>query len=279
VQGAEFLKHSIDMVTRYGSRIPYWQVVNESMLLEYAPPVFQAIRKINPDLKLGISHCAQFTSQATDRSGRATGRSSSSRDMLKGLADIQWLKKKGVKVDYFAFHGHRPFGLWADARDMYTALDAFAKEDVRIHVSEFTVPQNQIIGPVRQGHWDDQLQAEYYERFYTVCFSHPAVDVINMWGIGPVTWQDGSGLLDENYNPKPAFAVLKNLLFNKWHTQTSGTLAEDGSIAHRAFYGDYEITLSLPSSESAHAAFSFPAGQTGEIRLRLNTQAGTLERT
>lgn len=266
----KFLEHARDMVTRYGSRIPYWQVVNEQMLLEYSPPVFQAIRKINPDIKLGISHCAQFYSN---------GRTPSTRDMFRGLDDIRWLKSKGVKVDYFAFHGHRPFGVWPDAHDMYTALDAFAKEDVRIHVSEFTVPQNQpIIGPVRSGRWNDQLQAEFYERYYTVCFSHPDVDVINMWGIGPNTWQDGSGLLDENYNPKPAFDVLKNLFFNKWHTQTSGNLSPAGSRAQRAFYGEYEITINLPNEQTAHATFNFPANSIGDIRLKLNTQTGMLER-
>jgi GH35 family endo-1,4-beta-xylanase len=269
-QAARFLDHAKDMVTRYGARIPYWQVVNEQMLLEYSPPVFQAIRKINPDIKLGISHCAQFYSN---------GRKPSTRDMFRGLDDIKWLKSKGVKVDYFAFHGHRPFGVWPDARDMYTALDAFAKEGVRIHVSEFTVPQNKpIIGPVRSGLWNDQLQAEFYERYYTVCFSHPDVDVINMWGIGPNTWQDGSGLLDENYNPKPAFEVLKNLIFRKWHTVTSGTLTEQGSAVQRAFYGDYEITINLPNAHTVRGTFSFPARSSEEIKLRVNTQTGTLER-
>jgi len=164
-QAAQFLAHSKDLVTRYGSRIPYWQVVNEQMLLEYSPPVFAAIRKINPDIKLGISHCAQFYSGE---------RAPSKRDMFRGLEDIQWLKSKGVKVDYFAFHGHRPFGVWPDAHDMYTALDAFAKEDVRIHISEFTVPQNQLIsGPVRSGRWNSDLQAEYYERFLHRLFQPP----------------------------------------------------------------------------------------------------------
>jgi endo-1,4-beta-xylanase len=269
-QAAKFLEHSKDMVTRYGSRIPYWQVVNEQMLLGSSVPVFEAIRKINPDIKLGISHCAQFY---------ANGRSPSKQDMFRGLADIQWLKSKGVKVDYFAFHGHRPFGLWPDARDMYTALDGFAKEDVRIHVSEFTVPQNQpITGPVRSGNWTDELQAEYYERFYTVCFSHPAVDVINMWGIGPVTWQDGSGLLDDQYKPKAAFEVLKNLFFKKWHTESSGTLSSEGAASERAFYGDYEITINLPNAQTARATFLFPTGATAEIHLKLNNSAGTLER-
>ncbi|HEY7115153.1 MAG TPA: endo-1,4-beta-xylanase [Tepidisphaeraceae bacterium] len=268
-QAARFLEHAKDMVKRYGDQIPYWQVVNEQMLLEYSPPVFEALRKLNPNIQLGISHCAQFWSRDPQK-----------RDMYRGLPDLKWLKSKGVKVDYFAFHGHRPMGVWPDARDMYAALDTFANEGVRIHVSEFTVPQNMpITGPVRSGRWTDDLQAEYYERFYTVCFSHPDVDVINMWGIGPVTWQEGSGLLDDHYQPKPAFEVLKNLFWTRWHTESSGSLTPAGSLSLRAFYGDYELTLNLPDMRTARATFSLAAGQGGQIRLRLNRATGVLERT
>jgi hypothetical protein len=85
-------------------------------------------------------------------------------------------------------------------------------------------------------------------------------------------------LLDDKYEPKPAFEVLKNLFFTKWHTETSGTLPADGSTSQRAFYGDYEITLNLPSAQTAHAAFSFPEGRPAQIRLKLNSQTGAIER-
>ena len=67
-------------------------------------------------------------------------------------------------------------------------FDAFAKEGVRVHVTEFGSPLGdkpiKIEGAVRQGVWTPQLQAEYYRIFYTICFSHPNVESINIFGLG-----------------------------------------------------------------------------------------------
>ena len=41
-----------------------------------------------------------------------------------------------------------------------------------------------IEGAVRDGRWTPDLRAEYYERFLTLCFSHPAVEAVNVIGLG-----------------------------------------------------------------------------------------------
>ncbi len=199
-------------------------------------------------------------------------------DLYRGLNEIKWLKSQGIQLDYFAFHGHRPFGVWTDVRQMYDCLDTFANEGVKIHISEFTVPQTApITGAIRHGQWTPELQADFYERFFTVCFSHPAVEFINLWGIGPVTWQEGSGLLDENYNPKPAFDRLKDLIQHRWHTDLTGTIPPTNRLQTRGFHGDYELTIHLPNNKLAKTSFTIHQNTFNRHTFTLNQSTATLQ--
>ena len=168
-----------------------------------------------------------------------------------------------MKLEFFGYPGHRPFGLWADVETMYEALDQFTMQGVRVHISEFGMHcPHKMIGPVRRGEWTPELQAEYYKRYFSVCFSHPAVDAINMWGMGPKTWMKGAGLLDSKFEPKPAFHALKKLIHDEWRTRLDGMLGLEGALAFRGFHGGYEMRLK-------------PDG-TGEwVNVRFNVAPGT----
>ena len=257
-QGEAFLRHARALAERYGDRIDAWQVVNETVLIQQSPAVFAELRKLLPNAKLGISDCAKFAPE--NRSAKTA--ELREKDMYRGLAELRWLKEQGVKVDFFGLHGHRPFGLWPDAVEMYKVLDTFAKEGVRIHITEVSVPEDiGVLGGVRGGKYTPQLQAEYYARFLTICFSHPQVDMINLWGIGPNTWQKNAGLLDANYAPKPAFDVLKKLIGETWRTNLSGATGLDGAIGFRGFCGDYDAAITLADGKIVHAQFAIRPGE------------------
>ncbi|MEI6877396.1 MAG: endo-1,4-beta-xylanase, partial [Spirochaetota bacterium] len=268
-RAALFLNHARELAQRYGDRIRSWQVVNEKHLLEHSPAVFEELRRLMPKASLGISDCANFWSDEP----------SPRREKLlhRGLDEIRWLKSKGIQVDFFGFHGHRPFGVWPDPREMYEILDAFQKEGVRVHVTEFSLPiPSPILGPSRRGTWTPALQAEFYRWFFTVLFSHPAVDSVNLWGIGPEVWQKGSGLLDEKYQPKPNFFALQDLTQREFLTRLDGRLSPEGTLAFRAFHGEYEILLTLPSGQKARAAFAVAPGAANAPRFRLDPATATL---
>lgn len=249
-QAALFLRHATELVERYGDRIDAWQVVNEKILIDQSPPVFEAIRGLRPSAELGIADCARFFSPRVG--------ADKDRDLLRGIEEVRWLKSRGVKVDYFGFHGHRPLGVWPDAQEVYRTLDAFAAEGVRLRVTELGVPLGKRIeGPVREAGetWTPELQAEFYERLYILLFSHPAVDSINLFGMGPDTWIRGAGLLDRDYQPKPAFDRLRRLITERWRTRLQGRLSLDGAIGFRGFHGDYELRVRLPGGDTVTAAF------------------------
>jgi len=268
-RGMRFLGHARELATRYGDRIKYWQVINEKNLIQYSPAVFAELRKLAPNAKLGISDCAKFFSSAPSPRRE--------QDMLVGLREIRWLKEQGVKLDYFGFHGHRPFGVWFDPREMYEALNAFAAEDLRLHITEFASPLGGRIPGSAGAVWTPEMQGDFYEYYFTVCFSHPAVDMVNLWQLGPVGWQRGGGLLDEKFQPKPAFNTLKELIHNKWKTRASGKLGLEGVAAFRGFHGDYEITLKLPSGEEVRGKFSVSPASPNPIKLRFDREKKLLE--
>ncbi|NRA39786.1 MAG: endo-1,4-beta-xylanase [Planctomycetes bacterium] len=256
---AALIKHTNEIIDRYGEKIHHYQVVNEKKLLHESVAAFKVFRERLPDAQLGISDCARFyTKHHEDEEKR-------NNDLLRGLKEVLWLRKQGVELDFFAFHGHRPFGLWADVRVLYETLDKFQDEGLRIHISEFGIHEShKILGDVRTGSWNKDLQAEYYAMIYKACFSHPVVDVINMWGFSSRTWMGGSGLMDKDGNPKPSFYALKKLIREELHTHAEGVLPVHGRMHTQAFHGDYELTIELengpleiPLQVMKNASFKF----------------------
>ncbi|MEI8196183.1 MAG: endo-1,4-beta-xylanase, partial [Phycisphaerae bacterium] len=261
--------HARALVERYGARIESWQVMSEKIGWEAAPEIFTELRKISPQIRLGIADDARFWSPRPEAARAA--------DMYRGLEEIRMLKQRGVQVDFFAFQGHRPLGLWADSRDIYAALDAYAKENVRIHITEFGAPVGaRMEGPVHNERWTPELQATYYERFFTICFSHPGVDVINVSALGAKSWIAGEGLLDEQDLLTPAGRVLKELITQRWRTNLSGTSAADGLLKFRGFQGTYELTVVLPSGKSVSSTLRVVPGGGNRYRLAVDAPGGKI---
>jgi hypothetical protein len=191
------------------------------------------------------------------------------------LKEIRWLKEQGIELDFFGFHAHRPFGLWADFRVLYETLDVFEKEGIRVHISEFGIHEvHNIEGDVREGQWNADLQARYYEMIYSAMFSHPVVDAINMWGMSGNTWMTGSGLLDKDGQPKPSFYALRNLIHQKWHTSKKGILPLNGQINCRAFYGDYLLQVELADGKKIDFPFQYRRGEAKPFVFSIDNTCG-----
>jgi GH35 family endo-1,4-beta-xylanase len=237
-------------------------------LIDHSPKVFESLRKIVPKAQLGISDCAKFAPE----NASAKSKDLRQKDMYRGLTDIQWLKSQGVKPDFMGIHGHRPFGLWPEAKNMYDVFDTFAREDVRLHVTELSIPEGvPFLGNIRGGQVTSEQQAEFYTRFFTICYSHPSVDMVNIWGIGPDTWKEGGGLLNADYSPKPGFEALKKLITETWRTNASLRTGIDGIASFRGFQGDYEADVTLPSGKRTTVKFSVPNGaKQALVRLRVD---------
>lgn len=261
------------LAERYPSGIDYWQLSDQRSGVDQIPGILPSLRSRLPAARLGISDCPAVFSPRVGPARDA--------DSTRGSADLRDLQTRKVGVDYIALHGHRPFGAWADARDLYAMFDHYAKLGVKVHISEFGVPlistQPNIIGRIRQGVWTPQLQADYYERFLTICFSHPAVEAVcfaQFRDDGPIP---GAGLIDPAGQPKPAFAAVQRLLTERLRTRLDGQLGLDGSVQFSVFHGSYELTL-IPS-DGRSTSVRFQVQPDRENSYRYNFDAAQLSLT
>jgi len=80
--------------------------------------------------------------------------------------------------------------------------------------------------------------ADYVEKFYTILFSHPAVEAITWWDFMDGGWQGApAGLVREDLTPKPVYHRLMRLIKGKWWTK------ETVRTKLRGFLGDYQVTV------------------------------------
>lgn len=212
-----------------------------------------------------MSHCARFFSTRKDQRAK--------QDLERGMRSMTQITSAGQKVDFFAIHAHRPFGTWWDPRTMYEVLDDFAAKGVRIHITETGISHaGKIEGEVLRGEWTEALQADYLVRFMKVAFSHPQVDVVNFWGFGPQTWQPNIGLLDENYQPRPAFYALKKLLNETWHTRLEDRTDAAGELPLHGFHGGYQVTVRHPDGRIGTGEFQLGPGTQTALTVAIDWQ-------
>ncbi len=149
-------------------------------------------------------------------------------------------------------------------------LDEYAARGMRVRVSETGVSYaGAILGSVLEGEWDETLQADYLERFLTVLYSHPNADGVNFWGFGPHTWQRNIGLLDDEYEPRPAFHVLDRLVNQDWLTREQLETNRFGETRLTGFHGGYRVAVRLADGREAEVEFSLGPDTPDQLELAL----------
>jgi hypothetical protein len=203
---------------------------------------FRELTNMYPDLKFGVSDCWTI-------------------DGERPLPDIKELKERYPGIAFIAPHAHYPRRTWIAPKKMYTAFDPYIGSDVKIHVTEFGLFPGDIEGNYRTGTWDDRSLAEYFVQVYVVCFSHPAVETFNHWGIGPedISRFKTNLIINEDYTPRPPYEAIRSLLKDKLTTKLRAKTDVDGRIVFRGFHGRYKMTITSAAGRKASADFSMNA--------------------
>jgi endo-1,4-beta-xylanase len=132
---------------------------------------------------------------------------------------------------------------------VWTTLDRLGGLGYPLHITEY-IPQSggkPITGGWREGTWTEEAQAEFAEQFYRLCFGHPAVASINWWGLSDrQIWLPAGGLIDKEYEPKPVYNRLRDLIHRQWKTGLDVQTDEKGQATFRGFCGAYDVTVKLP---------------------------------
>lgn len=169
------------------------------------------------------------------------------------MAHIRKLLKQGVPIAGIGVQGHLHTETF-DRAQLKKALDSLAVFKLPIRVTEFNMPgqrskyyNEKILVMTPQ---EEELKAKELVDYYRICFAHPAVEGILMWGFWEgANWIPVSSLYKRDWTPTPAAEAYHNLIFREWWTKVSGSTGSDGTLSTQAFYGKYKVTIDDVSKE------------------------------
>lgn len=169
------------------------------------------------------------------------------------MAQIRGLLEQGVPLAGIGVQGHS-HGETFDREQLKAALDSLALFNLPIRVTEFNIPgQNSEFyrEEIKEMTPEEEaIKAAEMVDFYRICFAHPAVEGILMWGFWEgANWIPVSSLYKRDWTPTPALEAYQQLIFKEWWTQESGTIDEKGSLSLPVFYGKYKVTVNGKSKE------------------------------
>jgi endo-1,4-beta-xylanase len=166
------------------------------------------------------------------------------------MAHIRKLIKQGVPIAGIGAQGHSHLETF-DRQVLRNSLDSLAVFKLPIRITEFNLPG------MRSRYKSLQLTPEQEESkakeivdYYKICFAHPAVEGILMWGFWEgANWVPSSSMYKRDWSPTPAAEAYKNLIFKEWWTKESGVTGRDGVFSTQAFFGKYKVTVNGISKE------------------------------
>ena len=169
------------------------------------------------------------------------------------MAQIRSLLKQGVPIAGIGVQGH----LHAESFDrdvLRSSLDSLAVFGLPIRITEFNIP-----GQRSKYHREnirtmtaeeEAAKAKDLVDYYRICFAHPAVEGILMWGFWEgANWIPVSSLYKRDWTPTPAATAYQNLIFKTWWTNFTGTAGNDGTLTLPAFFGKHKVTINGVTKE------------------------------
>ena len=220
-----------EIVKRFSGTIEFWEVVNEPSHL--------------PSLKIDDPY--RWAREADPKAALIVNDYSVMADGQPGFFEmLRKAKADGVPYDGIGIQAHEPRAMRFPLEQVQRVLDRYATLGVGLHITEFTPCSagQPITGSHRKAVWNEAAQAEYAERFYRVCFGHPAVVGITWWDLSDQgAWLEGGGLLRKDLSPKPAYDALWRLIQREWRTKVEGRTDGTGELAFRGVRGTYRVQV------------------------------------
>ena len=229
------------VAARYRGRFADYDLNNEMMHADYYEDRFGIdmvrqmagwVKEGDPNAKLCVNDYDITTGNRLD-------------DYVK---HIRKLLDAGVPVTCIGVQGHL-HGDSFDAAELQRSLDVMSQFKLPIRITEFNFPgqrskyytgDRRAVMPPEE----EQAKAEALRQFLTICFAHPSVSGILMWGFWEGSnWIPQSSLYKRDWTPLPAAQAYEDLVLNKWWTRWTGTADRQGRVEVRAFYGTHKITV------------------------------------
>jgi GH35 family endo-1,4-beta-xylanase len=162
------------------------------------------------------------------------------------VAQIRKFLDQGIPVGGIGVQGHL-HGDSFDPAAVRAALDKLAPFKLPARITEFNMPgqRSKYYGnrAARLTDAEEQAKAKALSDYYRICFAHPTVEGILMWGFWEgANWIPQSSLYRRDWSPTPAAAAYRDLVFQQWWTTWSGVTDARGRCEVRAFLGKHKVT-------------------------------------
>lgn len=241
-------QRATSMGRRYGSRVHEFDLNNEMIHGNYYEQRLGAgITKQMADwVKQGDPNTRLFTNDYDVLTGNRLD------DYVR---HIRGLLNQGVPLAGIGVQGHL-HGDSFDQQALQNALDVLAQFQLPIRITEFNMPGQRSKyyrnRSLRLSHEEELAKARNLVDYYRVCFAHPAVEGILMWGfVEGANWIPVSSLYRRDGTPTPAAEAYRDLVFSQWWTDWKGQADGEGRCEVPAFYGRYRVTSAGVSREAA----------------------------
>lgn len=169
------------------------------------------------------------------------------------VAHIRRFEEQGVGFQGIGVQGHL-HGDTFDPGALQHALDTLAQFRKPIRITEFNFPgqRSRHYGQrgVRLTDEEEQAKARAIVDYYRICFAHPSVEGILMWGFWEgANWIPVSSLYRRDWTPTPAAKAYHDLVFNEWWTRWQGRADASGRCEIPAFFGTYRVQVGASTRE------------------------------
>lgn len=239
-------------VSEFAGLVDTWDVVNEAVVMptykQEQTPIPAWAKAIGP-----VEVIQRTFAKARAANPKATLLLNDFDTSPKYERLIQDCLDGGVSIDVIGIQSHMHAGYWGPAKT-WEVCQRFAKLGKPLHFTEATIISAE---PKKGQRWNgpryedwastpegEQRQAQQVAEFYTILFSHPAVEAITWWDFSDDrAWLGApSGLVRKDMSPKPAYEALKKLIKGEWWTaEVKATTDAQGKIVFRGFLGDYAL--------------------------------------
>lgn len=229
-----------DIARRYKGRFAEYDLNNEMIHGNFyadrlgpgiTKQMIDWIKEIDPDAKLYLNDYDILTGRRLDDYN----------------AHIQGFIEEQAGIDGVGVQGH----LHGDAFDpvaLQDSLDSLARNNLPICVTEFNFPGQRSSVYQRRDVTltpeQEQAKAEAIVQYYSICFAHPAVKGILMWGFWEgANWIPQSSMYKRDWTPTPSVEAYQDLVFDRWWTQWQGKADDQGQCRVPAFFGKHRVTV------------------------------------
>ncbi len=250
------------MVSRFKSKVPIWDMVNEMMwepalvninkrnwphleseenLVAYISMILRWAKEEDPtgtfllneygvenDEKVGLKD--QFGTPVTAASQRK-----------RYISLIQALQKAGTPVDGIGLQSHS--GRMLTPLEQYKIYQEFGVTGLPIHITEFWVQSDHGHEPDEQTRHDPAKQDQIANKivdYVTMAYGHQGVDAFMGWGLTKHCYQIDN---DGSYDLFASYHRLKDLTQKQWRTNLEAKTDNNGKLSFNGFEGSYQLTF------------------------------------